>query len=315
MKRPVIRIDENLCTGCGLCLPNCPEGALALVDGKVRLVSEVACDGLGACLGHCPEGAISVEEREAAPYDERTVLGSIVQQGPAAVAMHLEHLRAHGQWADLEIAEALLEEAETLDGSGQASAAAVAPPQAPASAPRAPAAAVAASLGAHFANPQGAGGHGGCPGARAFAFDAAAAPAQAKPAADMARPASRLTHWPVQLHLISPLAPHYEGRDVLLAADCVAYALGDFHGGLLAGRALAIACPKLDEGQEIYLDKLVALIDDARVNTITVAVMQVPCCSGLLRLAEEAVRRARRKVPVRAVTVGIRGDIIDDRWV
>ncbi len=126
---------------------------------------------------------------------------------------------------------------------------------------------------------------------------------------------SELTHWPVQLHLMSPAAPQYRGRDVVLSADCVAYAVGDFHARYLKGKSLAIACPKLDEGQEIYLEKLVQLIDTARINTLTVLTMEVPCCRGLLMLAKEAQQRAARKVPVKSVVVSIQGDVIQEDWV
>ena len=97
MVRKIITIDEDKCTGCGLCIPNCPEGALQIIDGKARLVSDLSCDGLGACLGHCPEGAISVEEREAAPYDERAVMKNIIKQGDNVIAAHLKHLRDHNE--------------------------------------------------------------------------------------------------------------------------------------------------------------------------------------------------------------------------
>ena len=119
----------------------------------------------------------------------------------------------------------------------------------------------------------------------------------------------------MQLHLISPTAPYYQGADVLLAADCVAYSLGDFHSKFLKGRALAIACPKLDEGQETYIEKIRAWIDDARINTLTVVIMQVPCCRGLLGLAQEAAKQAKRKVPIKYVVVGLQGDILQEEWV
>jgi len=126
---------------------------------------------------------------------------------------------------------------------------------------------------------------------------------------------SQLRQWPVQLHLLPPNAPFLEGADVLLAADCSAYALGNFHDKHLKGRALAIACPKLDQGQEMYLDKIITMIDEAEINTLNVLTMQVPCCSGLVSLAKEAVSRASRNVPVRQTVVGMQGDILSDEWV
>ncbi len=237
--RDVVRIDETRCDGCGLCVTACAEGAIALVEGKARLVSAAHCDGLGACLGHCPQGAITVERAETAPFDE------------AAVA------RRPG--------------------------------------PIAPAAA------------QPAHGVGACPGSRAVSFDA---PASALEQDAAGRP-SALRHWPVQLHLVAPAAPYFQGADVLLAADCVAYAVGDFHRDHLAGRSLAIACPKLDVRQEVYLEKLVAMIDEAEIASLTVMVMEVPCCGGLVRLAHLAAARASRRIPVEVVVAGIRGGIVN----
>ena len=126
---------------------------------------------------------------------------------------------------------------------------------------------------------------------------------------------SRLGHWPIQLHLISPMAPYFREKDVLLSADCVAYSLGSFHEDFLKGRSLCIACPKLDMGQDVYREKLTALVEDARINTLTVLIMEVPCCAGLLRLAKDAVAQASRKIPIRAVQVGVRGNVLADSWV
>ena len=126
---------------------------------------------------------------------------------------------------------------------------------------------------------------------------------------------SQLRQWPIQLHLISPTASYYQGADVLLTADCVGYALGGFHPNFLKGKSIAIACPKLDEGQDIYQEKIKSWIDDAKINTLTVLIMQVPCCMGLLNLAQQAAKAAKRKVPVKYVVVGIQGEILKEEWV
>ena len=126
---------------------------------------------------------------------------------------------------------------------------------------------------------------------------------------------SQLGQWPVQMHLISPLNPVFHKSDLLLAADCCAFAMADFNQRHLPGKTLAIACPKLDQGQEIYLDKLTALIDQAEVNTITVMIMEVPCCGGLLRTAQQALERATRKVPLKVIVVGVDGAIRRESWV
>jgi hypothetical protein len=151
----------------------------------------------------------------------------------------------------------------------------------------------------------------GCPGSRMRDFTDAAVEAGDQQGT---RP-SQLRQWPVQLHLVGPAAPYFQNADVLLAADCVAYALGDFHKDHLAGHSLAIACPKLDEGQEIYREKITALVDEAQINTLTVMTMQVPCCAGLLHLAKSAVAQANRKIPIKSKVVGIRGEILHEEWV
>jgi len=127
--------------------------------------------------------------------------------------------------------------------------------------------------------------------------------------------ASQLRQWPIQMHLISPQAPYFQGADLLLAADCTAFALGGFHSDYLKGKSIAIACPKLDEGQDVYVEKLKALIDEAKINTLTVLIMQVPCCRGLVALAQEAIAGAARKVPVKSVVVGLQGDILSEEWL
>ena len=157
--------------------------------------------------------------------------------------------------------------------------------------------------------------HQGCPGARSFNFAQGGQPAPSAPPAAADPSPSQLSHWPIQLHLLSPAAPHYAGTDLLLAADCVAYALGNFHRDYLRGKTLAIACPKLDAGQEVYLEKLKALVDVARINTLTVMIMQVPCCRGLLQLARQALTQAGRKVPLKCVVVSLQGDILQEEWL
>ena len=282
MKRNIINIDEDKCTGCGLCIPNCPEGAIQILDGKARLVSDLFCDGLGACLGHCPEGAITIEEREAEPYDERKVMENIVRQGDSTIRAHVLHLHEHGEKEYLATALAVLKE-KGMDNPLKTTTAGQ------------PAA------------------HGGCPGSRAMKF-ATAETAEVTGDESGKRP-SQLTHWPIQLHLMSPMAAQYQGADMLLAADCTAFSLGDFHRDYLKGKALAIACPKLDEGEDIYVEKIKSLIDDAKINTLTVMIMQVPCCGGLLRMAERAAAEATRKVPIKCMVVGIQGGILREDWV
>lgn len=279
MVRSIITIDAEKCNGCSLCIPNCPEGAIQMIDGKARLISDLFCDGLGACMGHCPEGAITIEKREAVAYDERTVMGNIIKAGPNTIKAHLEHLRDHNETGFLKTALAYLNEHNIENPLKE---------------------------GTTMAHSHG----GGCPGSQMIDRGAGTTAGD-----DSGTRGSELRQWPVQLHLVSPMAPYFAGKDVLLAADCVAFTVGDFHKDWLKGKSLAIACPKLDEGQEVYKEKLVSLIDDAKVNTLTVMIMQVPCCGGLLHLAKEALGAAKRKVPLKSVVVGLNGEILSEDWV
>ena len=126
---------------------------------------------------------------------------------------------------------------------------------------------------------------------------------------------SYLGQWPVQLHLISPNASYYQSNNVLLVADCVAYALADFHKDYLQGRSLAIACPKLDTNQESYLQKLTTLINKAHITSLTVMIMEVPCCRGLLSLAQQAASQAKVKIPIKSIVIGIKGTIIKEEII
>jgi ferredoxin len=280
MKRKIIEINEEKCDGCGLCLPECPEGAIQIIDEKARLISDLFCDGLGACIGHCPQGAINVIEREAEPYDERIVLQNIIKQGPNTIKAHLKHLKDHGEKEFLASATAVLEENGIEMPNLEEKAVACAPGS-------------------------------GCPGSQNIAFVDQIQGSDA-PIGDVT---SALTHWPIQMHLIAPLVPQFVASDLVLAADCVAFSLGNFHQKYLPGKSLAIACPKLDEQQQVYLEKLKALIDEAKINTLTVMIMQVPCCRGLLMLAQQALEMSERKVPLKAIVVGIKGEILQETWL
>lgn len=275
MKRKIIHIDPDTCNGCGLCMPNCPEGAIQMIDGKARLVSDLLCDGLGACLGHCPEGAITITEREAEPYDEAHVMAQIIPQGENTIRAHLNHLKEHGE------VDYYRQALQVLSAKH-----------------------IAIKEETTMPHPSG------CPGSRQMTLTQ-----EVKLGESLGQRPSQLSHWPIQLHLISPGASHFRGSDLLLAADCTAFSLGDFHKDYLAGRTLIIACPKLDEGQEVYLEKIKALIDQAQINTLTVLIMQVPCCGGLLRLAQTAAGQCTRKVPIKVIVVGLKGEILREEWL
>ncbi len=274
MKRSLIVIDESKCDGCGLCANGCPEGALQIVDGKARLVGEGLCDGLGACIGECPRGAIEVVEKEAEPYDEARVMANIAPKGANVIAAHLKHLSSHGQTKWHAEAVAWLKARD------------LPVPAEPAPLPC------------------------GCPGSAARSFGPKLAPVGAAPAgAPVARGASALSQWPVQLHLVNPRAQFLKDAKLLIAASCTAFACGSFHADLLAGKALVIACPKLDD-REGYAEKIRAMVEEGGVASIEIAIMEVPCCSGLLKLVKQALEGASRQVSVEVKVVSIEGGSI-----
>lgn len=292
MIREIVKIDEDLCNGCGLCVPNCHEGALQIIDGKARLISDLMCDGLGACLGHCPEGAITIEKREAQAYNETEVMKEMVTKGKNTVVAHLRHLREHNETGFLQEGMAYLKQNRNTLGFDLEE--------------------VIDEVHGNKPKAQDGCATGGCPGSKTVVFDA---PKDFKLAQPSQEQPSALRQWPVQLHLINPNAPYFKNADLLVAADCTAFSLGNFHDKWLKNKSLVIACPKLDHGAESYINKLAMLIDDAKVNTITVMMMEVPCCGGLLNMVREAKQMTYRNVPVKAIVVGIKGDIISEDWV
>lgn len=291
MKRDIVKIDEKLCNGCGVCIPSCKEGALQIIDGKARLVSDLMCDGLGACLNDCPQGAITIEHREAEPYNETKVMKMMVEQGKNTVIAHLKHLKEHGEHNLLkEGVKFLMENENNLNFT-----------------------ALEVVEQVHPFNPikENKCSGGGCPGAQAKTLT----PKDNITDDNSVSGGSELRQWPVQMHLINPSAAYFKNSDLLIAADCVAYSVGNFHQKFLKGKSLAIACPKLDTHLEVYSEKITALIDEANVNTITVMIMQVPCCGGLLQLTKTAAQKARRKVPIKLLVVSLEGDLLKEEWI
>ena len=269
MRRKIVRIDEEKCDGCGECIPACAAGAIALVGGKARLASDVLCDGLGACLGECPRGAITVEERDAAAFDEGAVKAHLLSMGEQVSSRH-------------------------------GPAAHPAPPApAPAPAPARPRLAVVSDSGPA---PQG----GGCPGSRPMVLPRR--PAAPAAAATASSGESRLGQWPVQLHLVPATAPYLRGADLLVAADCVPFAYARFHDDLLAGRALVVGCPKLDD-LGAYVEKLGAIFAANDLRSVTVVRMEVPCCSGISMAARRSLETSGKAIPFRDVVVGVDGTI------
>jgi len=266
MIREIVHIDEEKCDGCGLCVPSCAEGAIQIINGKAKLISDRLCDGLGACLGHCPQGAITIERREAEDFDEQ------------AVEDHLQPHEPHTAEAP-----AVGCPSTSLPVAEQAT-------QSPHS--------------------------GGCPGSRFTQFNqqqepAACCPTSTEEESPTAAP-SELSHFPIQLHLLPPMAPVLKNASLLLCADCVPVAYADFQKKMLRGRAVAVACPKLDDTSN-YLAKLTEMIKINDLKDITVAHMEVPCCTGLVKLATEARRLSGKDIPVYDMIISVRGELLANR--
>jgi len=274
MKRQIISINEELCTGCGECIPDCPEGAIQIIDGKARLVSDLYCDGLGACIGTCPEGAISVIEREAEPYDEWAVMRTIVPKGEGVIRAHLAHLDEHDQMDLYEQAIAYLQEHDI-------------------------------PVPYHERGPQECQcSHGVCPGtaSRSISRDDTGTPG-------MKEVHSELRQWPVQLRLINPAAPCFDDADLLISADCVPYAYGNFHAGLLKDKVVVNLCPKLDTDLEGYIQILVEIFTLHTIRSLTIAHMEVPCCSAVHYIVERALEEAGVAIPIKNVVITVNGEI------
>ena len=293
MEREIINVDEEKCNGCGKCVPKCHEGALQVIDGKARLVSDLMCDGIGACIGYCPEGAIKIELRESEPYDEHKVMELLVTKGYNTVVAHLQHLKQHDETVHLKQGMSYLTRNEpALDFRISDVKVAV----------------------HHQHNCFSMGGLSSeCKGSENVIFDFSRFKMADK---EVFMPyKSQLTHWPLQLHLINPKAIHFKESDLLVAADCSAFAVGDFHEKWLKNKTLVIACPKLDRGKEMYIQKIISLIDHATVNTITVLTMEVSCCGGLLQIIEMANSVSQRKIPIKSVVVSITGELLREEWI
>ncbi len=241
--RKIIKINEDKCNGCGLCITNCAEGALQIIDGKARVVKDSFCDGLGACIGHCPEGALEIMERDADDFDEEGAMEHVRKQKLSAFQEQMH-------------------------------------------------------------------GHGGCPGSRMRILEADAGNEGGKAAVASddveVRIKSQLRQWPVQLSLVPVNAPYFDNADLLVTADCVPYAYPNYHLDLLKGKVVVVGCPKLDD-VEHYKDKLTRIIEENNLKSITVAHMEVPCCSGIVRAVEQAAAASGKKVPVKRVRIGING--------
>ena len=282
-KRKIINIDESKCTGCGLCVPSCPEGALQIIDGKARLISDLFCDGLGACIGECPEGAITIEEREAEPYDERKVMENIVKQGKNVIKAHLKHLKDHNQTVFYQQALEYLEEKE-IDNPEEDSAPKYSSDKY-----------------------ETIKSFSGCPGSRVIDLREEKDITMRSGKTDSAG-ISQLKQWPVQIMLVPVNAPYFKDANLLISADCVPFAYADFHREFLKDKILLVGCPKLDDAV-FYRDKVTEILKNNNINSITVVYMEVPCCFGMVKLVEEAVKASGKNIPLENIEISIKGNI------
>jgi ferredoxin len=270
VKRDIIRISEEKCTGCGSCVTECPEGALQLIDGKARVVSDLFCDGLGACIGDCPEGAIEIETREAEPYNEYKVMENVAKAGPNVLKAHLQHLHKHGQ-------EDLVNEA--IDFLKENS----------------------IEIPDYEEEPLAC----GCPGS--MTMDLRRSGIQTHEPVMLI---TELGNWPIQLQLIKPNAPYLKNAELLLAADCVSFSYANFHQRLLKDKVLIIFCPKLDVTIEEYVDKLSEIFQKQDIKSISIVHMEVPCCSGIEIIVRRALDKAQKIITIKKYTISINGEII-----
>jgi len=232
--RNIVKIDEDKCDGCGVCVKACAEGAIEIIDGKAKLVSEIYCDGLGVCIGHCPQDAITIEKREAEQFDEE------------ATKKHLAKEQNTQTQTDFVCPGMMVKELREKGNSEDVGTAVM---------------------------------------------------------------ASHLSHWPIQLKLVSPAARYFANADLLLVADCVPFAIGDFHRKFLKDHSIGVGCPKLDN-VEFYIEKLTAILKVNKLNSLTVIHMEVPCCFGLTHIASQAVARGGAKMTFEDVTIDLQGNVI-----
>ena len=242
VRRRIIQIDEELCDGCGQCVPSCAEGAIQIIDGKARLVDEKYCDGLGACLGECPTGALSVVEQEAEEFDEKAVE---------------EYLSSKAQKKSPD------------------------EPTLPC----------------------------GCPSSQIQTFVFSGSCQEANNPAIQKSSISALSNWPVQIRLVPPTSPFLKGADLLVVADCVPVVYPNFHRNFLKGKIVLVGCPKFDDVQD-YINRFVEIFKTANIKSITVPIMEVPCCSGLPKILRKAMEKAKKEIPVELVVISARGEVL-----
>ncbi len=306
--RNIIKIDEELCTGCGDCVIGCPEGAIKIIDGKARLVSENYSDGLGACIGECPVGAITVETREAQAYEERSVIEEIARMGKNTIEAHLRHLDEHGEMGYLKEAVDYLRENNFK-----------VPPEYLNKAESVDLGATPCNCGnqkedqSNVPLQKGEIRFHGCPGSLSLDLSSKdTVPKQeTKKSNDLEiQRETRLRNWPIQLKLAPVEANYFNNADLLISADCVGSSHPNFHNTFVEGRTLLMGCPKLDDAQ-YYVQKLSQIFEKNSIRSITILMMEVPCCSGSRHIVDQAIQMADKSgsIPVSSHMITIRGKI------
>lgn len=271
MKRSIIKIDEDKCNGCGACIPDCPEGALQVIDGKARLISDLFCDGLGACTKACPQDAMQIEEREAEPYDEFQVMKNIVKGGKNVIKAHLKHLKDHGENKLFEQAKEFLKQNDF---------------EIPELEDKLPC---------------------GCPGT--MQKDLRANKPHVSESVDI-QMNSELSNWPIQLKLLNPNAPYLHKANLLIAADCTAFSYANFHSKFLKDKILIMLCPKLDSDLDSYVEKLSTIFENQEIQSITIVHMEVPCCGGVEMIVKKALEKTQKYIMVKDYTISLNGELI-----
>lgn len=272
MKRRIIKIDEDKCTGCGVCIPDCPEGALQIIDGKARLISDLFCDGLGACIKACPENAMTIEEREAEEYNEAKVMVNIVKGGENVIKAHLKHLKEHGEAKLFDEAINYMKENNIEIPSTD-------------------------DLPC------------GCPGSmqRDLRKNNRNENNQNNISVNMQ---SEISNWPIQLKLMNPNAPYLQNADLLISADCVPFAYPNFHNKFLKDKILMMLCPKLDSDIDSYIEKLANIFENKNIKSISIVRMEVPCCGGVEMIVKEAMEKANKNIIIKDYTISIDGNLV-----
>ena len=238
MMRKIIKIDEEKCNGCGLCVEACHEEAIGMVNGKAKLLRDDYCDGLGDCLPTCPTNAISFEYREAAEYDE------------AAVKANMEAKKA---------------QKKTLAC--------------------------------------------GCPGSQSKSINREVSNSTSISNDIVGIKGSQLNQWQVRIKLVPTNASYLKNASLLIAADCTAYAYGNFHNKFMKNKVTLIGCPKLDEVD--YAEKLTEILKENDIKNIVVTRMEVPCCGGIVNAVKTALQNSGKMIPWQIVTISVDGKIVD----